>query len=210
MNGYSIVTNTRYALIYNKRMIRETVLYETAFFSMIRNYEQAFLEAFDEHAGALFRHACFRLKRRDRATDITQDTFIKAWDYVRGGGEITHWKAFLYRVLHNLIIDEYRSVKEVSLDALAETNEVRAEQLLKTGGKNEIESHLNDQMLLEQIRTHIDALPETYRTAITLRYLEGFTPKEIAQVLEVSENVVSVRIHRGVAQLKKLCAPTTL
>ena len=70
--------------------------------------EKLFLEAFDTHADSLFRHACFRLSDRERARDLVQDTFLKAWDYLRGGGEIQNIKSFLYRILHNLIIDEYR------------------------------------------------------------------------------------------------------
>lgn len=189
----------------DKRMMGGTATHEAVLLSMLNHSEEAFLQAFDEYADGLFRHACFRVKRRDRATDITQDTFIKAWDHVRKGGEVTHWKAFLYRVLHNLIIDEYRRIKEASLDAIIEAPDSAAEHLLKTGGRSEVESKLNDHLLIEQMRKHIDALPETYRTVITLRYVNDLSPKEIAEILKISENVASVRVHRGITKLKKLC-----
>jgi RNA polymerase sigma factor (sigma-70 family) len=47
-------------------------------------------------------------------------------------------------------------------------------------------------------------LDDIYREVITLRFVEGLTPKEISGVLEVSENVVSVRLHRGIERLRTL------
>src|SRR3954465_6401952 len=93
---------------------------ETPASVMTRPHQKAFLEAFDQYADALFRHACLRLSDRERARDATQDTFIKAWDYLVHGNEVREWKSFLYRVLNNLIIDEYRKTRELSLDALVE------------------------------------------------------------------------------------------
>lgn len=173
--------------------------------SMERPHEQSYLTAFDEHADALFRHACFRVRSRERATDLVQDAFIKAWDYVQEGGEVRHWKSFLYRVLNNLIIDEYRKTREESLDAMLENEPLADNPLLATGGRMETEDRLNDALLIERIRGRIQELPESYRSVLTLRYLDGFSPKEVAQLLDISENVASVRIHRAIARLRELC-----
>lgn len=172
---------------------------------MERPFEQAYLQAFDDYADALFRHARLRLKDRERAADLVQDAFIKAWDYVSGGGEVRHWKSFLYRVLNNLIIDEYRGKHAESLDALLEDDPVSENPLLASGGRDTEEERLDAAMLLERVRSRFPELPESYRAVITLRYVDGFSPKEIAAMLELSENVVSVRIHRAVARLKELC-----
>ncbi len=169
-------------------------------------YETQFLTAFDEHADALFRHAFFRLSDRDRATDLTQETFIKAWEYARGGGEIQHWKAFLYRVLNNLIIDEYRRKKEQSLDTLLSDDPVRANTYIAVGSRAEREDDLDEELLIARVQALIPELPEQQRVALTLRYVDGFSPKDIAVTLGVSENVASVRIHRAVEHLRKLCA----
>jgi RNA polymerase sigma factor (sigma-70 family) len=50
----------------------------------------------------------------------------------------------------------------------------------------------------------LKSLDEIYRTAITMRYVDEMSPREIANALGVSENVVSVRIHRGIERLGKL------
>jgi len=169
--------------------------------------EKAFNDAFEAYSDALFRHASFRLSDRDRAYDLTQDTFFKAWDYVSGGGVIKHYKSFLYRILHNLIIDEYRKKKSGSLDELLE-NEAAApaiEALMSQGSVQETEEAYDEEALVEKIRLRIPELPDDYRTTLTLRFIDGLSTAEIADAIGVSKNVVSVRIHRGVEKLRSLC-----
>lgn len=167
--------------------------------------EEAFNEAFRLHADALFRHAQFRVSNRERALEITQDTFLKAWDYVQQGGEVQQYKSFLFRILNNLIIDEYRKHKQHSLDEIMENDTGEMEMKLSEGSVREAEERLDEETLIERVRARIPELPEAYRTAVTLRYVDGFSPKEIATMIGVSENVVSVRIHRGVLKLRQLC-----
>lgn len=172
-------------------------------------YESAFLGAFEEYSDALFRHACFRISDRERAVDLTQETFVKVWDYVREGNEVRQWRGFLYRILNNLIVDEYRRKKEQSLDTLLEENPVHANVYIGTDSRAEREERFDDEFLITKIRSLIPKLPEPQRVAVTLRYIDGLGPKEIAVSLGISENAVSVRIHRGVEHLKKLCGTLT-
>lgn len=168
--------------------------------------EKAFLLAFEEHSGALFRHALFRISDRERAYDLVQDTFLKAWDYASGGGEVRQYKSFLYRILHNLIIDEYRKKRSGSLDALLEDEATAGwvEAKMAEGGLRETEEQLDERALIGELRARIEAMPDQYRVALTLRFVDGLTTGEIAEAVGVSENVVSVRIHRGIAKLRAL------
>lgn len=174
--------------------------------------EQAFLEAFEAHADALFRHAYFRLSDRDRAHDLAQETFLRAWDYIAGGGTVTAYKSFLYRILHNLIIDEYRRKKSRSLDELLddETKAPAIEALMAEGGLAQREQEFDDAALAGKIRERIADLPENYRAVLMLRFMDGLTTGEIAGLIGATENVVSVRIHRGIAKLRELCAEDIL
>lgn len=174
---------------------------------MTSDQERVFQESFETYSDALFRHALFRLSDRERALDLTQETFLKAWDYVVAGNEIKQYKSFLYRILNNLIIDEYRKKRSTSLDEMLEDEERSAavEAKLSEGSVTEIETDLDDKMLVEHIRTHIPKLPDGYRSVITLRFIEGFSNGEIADALEISENVVAVRLHRGLYKLRELC-----
>lgn len=161
--------------------------------------EEEFLKAFNEQSDALFRHAFFRLSDRDRALDLTQDTFMRAWDFVRGGGDVRAPKSFLFRILNNLIIDEYRRSKSESLDAKLEANPAFEAAFAID---DQLEASIDEESLLEKVKSAIGELSEDYRTAVTLRYIDGFSPKEIATMIGSTENVVSVRIHRGIQKIK--------
>lgn len=163
--------------------------------------EARFLKAFDEYADALFRHASIRISDRERSVELVHDTFTKVWGYLREGHEIASFRPFLYKVLNNLIIDEYRRRKEMSLDAM----------LAKEGVDEGMFADLRDEPLEAMIDT-LDAkhaltlvaeLPDIYRETITLRFVDGLVPREIAALIEESENVVSVRLHRGVKLLRE-------
>jgi RNA polymerase sigma-70 factor, ECF subfamily len=162
--------------------------------------EERFLKAFDEYSNALFRHAVYRLSDRERAVEIVHDTFTKVWSYIRDGHEIDSYKSFLYKVMNNLIIDEYRRRKELSLDALLNEEGTTEGSFpeLHHGGIEELTFTLDAQ----KASLLIGELPVVYREVITLRFVDGLKPKEISELIEETENVVSVRIHRGLKILK--------
>ncbi len=170
--------------------------------SGVESHEERFLKAFDEYADALFRHAVYRLSDRERAIEIVHDTFTKVWGYIRGGHEIDSYKPFLYKVMNNLIIDEYRRRKELSLDAILEGEGVSEASFpeLYEGGIEEVTFSLD----AKQASDLIVELPLVYREVLTLRFVDGLGPKEISELIEESENVVSVRIHRGLKTLKEM------
>ncbi len=170
--------------------------------------EAAYLEAYEMYADTLFRHAMFRISNRERALDLVQDAFLKVWDYVQAGNEVDQYKAFLYRIVNNLIIDEYRKKKSSSLDEILENDTGEMESRLSEGSAREIEEEFDVQKTAALIRDRIPELPDTYRDVITMRYVDGLTPKEIAALIGISENVVSVRIHRGTHKLREICSDT--
>lgn len=164
--------------------------------------EERFLKAFEEYSDALFRHATYRLSDRERAIDLVHDTFTKVWNYTRSGHAIDTYRPFLYKILNNLIIDEYRKRKEMSLDALLEeegTQEGSFDELSE-GSLDELTFALDAKKALVLIQD----IPDVYREVIILRYIDGLGPKEISDLIEESENVVSVRIHRGIKMLREL------
>ncbi len=163
--------------------------------------EQRFLTAFDEYNDALFRHAVLRVSDREKAIDLVHDTFTKVWLYVREGYQIEQFRPFLYKVLNNLIIDTYRKTKEQSLDALMAQEGVDEGSFEGLQG-NETESLINT-LDGERAFLLLAELPDQYKEVITLRFVDGLGPKEIAELVEETENVISVRLHRALAALKK-------
>jgi len=162
--------------------------------------EERFLQAFREFNEALFRHATFRLSDREKAIDVVHDTFTKAWTYVRDGHSIDSYKPFLYKVLNNLIIDEYRKRRESSLDAIFEVEGVDESNFSELIG-DDVDTLINTLDGKKAVEA-LTELPDVYREVIIMRYVDELKPREIADLIEESENVVSVRIHRGIAMLK--------
>lgn len=163
--------------------------------------EARFLKSFDEYADALFRHASIRLSDRERAIELVHDTFTKAWGYLREGREVLSFRPFLYKVLNNLIVDEYRRRRETSLDALLEREHVDEGSFDEL--RHEPLEAMIDELDARRAVALIGALPDIYREVLTLRFVDGLVPKEISVLIEESENVVSVRLHRGVKILRE-------
>ena len=166
---------------------------------MAGSIENDFLEAYEQYSEALFRHCYFRVYERERAHELVQDTFMKTWEYVAAGNEIRNFRAFLYRVAQNLIVDEARRRKirrETSLD------EMKAEF--------GFEPSIDDRDVLERRIEGADAmklltkLSDEDRDVLILRFVDELEPREIADVLDVSANAVSVRIHRAMKRLREL------
>ena len=154
-----------------------------------------FEKTYEELSDAIFRYCYFHTSNREKALDITQETFIKTWEYMDSSHEIDNIKAFLYRVAKNLIIDDRRKKKSDSLDKMTEEGfEPRSEESeLKI-----IENIFEAKMALRTV----DKLSEKYKEVIILRFVEDMSVKDIAKVLRKNENTISVRIHRGIERLK--------
>lgn len=160
------------------------------------NLEREFLAAYEANADALFRHCMVRVRDRERAKDIVQESFSRTWLYMSEGKKIDYIKAFLFRVANNLIVDWSRRQKSSSLDAMMDED-----------GFEVVDTTTVDPTERQGIRDALrllESLDEMYRVAITMRYMDEMSPGEIAKVLGVSENVVSVRIHRGIERLQAL------
>lgn len=162
--------------------------------------EQRFLEAFEEYGDALFRHAYIRVSDREKAIDLVHDTYTKVWSYVRSGQDIDSFRPFLYKVLNNLIVDEYRKRKEASLDAML------AQEGVTEGSFEELVDDTTETLAatMDGRRAYelLGKMSDEYREVITLRFVDGLGPKEIANLIEESENVVSVRLHRALKALR--------
>lgn len=164
--------------------------------------EDRFLKAFEEYNDALFRHAFLRISNREKAIDLVHDTYTKVWAYLRGGYEIENFRPFLYKVLNNLIIDEYRKRKELSLDAML------AEEGVDEGSFDDLQES-NVEALAATIDGRkafelLEEIGEQYREVLIYRFVDQLGPREISELIEESENVISVRIHRGLKLLRQL------
>lgn len=151
--------------------------------------------AHHEFSTKLNAHAFFKTHDRQTGEDMVQTTFMKTWRYLVKGGKIDVMKAFLYHILNNLIVDEYRKHKTASLDALTENgfdpSDDNSERLIQTlDGKAVV-------LLIQR-------LPEMYRKIMRMRFIQDLSLKEMSLLTGQTRNTMAVQVHRGVAKLKIL------
>jgi RNA polymerase sigma-70 factor (ECF subfamily) len=164
-----------------------------------KNIEQAFIEAYDQYSVSILRHIYFRVDKKSVAEDLLSETFMKTWESVRQGNEIRNYKAFLYRVAHNLIIDYYRSRTEMlSID---DEDEV----VLPIGPMVEegLVKQLDDGLTMDKVKRCLANLLPDYREVITLRYIDDLSIREIQEITGKTSANIYVIIHRGLKELKK-------
>jgi RNA polymerase sigma-70 factor (ECF subfamily) len=140
-------------------------------------------------------YAFFKTHNHETGEDLVQDTFIKTWAYIVKGGKVNLMKPFLYHVLNQLIIDEYRKSKTSSLDVLLEKGfepsfDNRERMVNTLDGK--------EALLL------IQYLPAKYEKVMRMRYAQDLSLKEISLITGQSRNAVAVQAHRGLLKLRKL------
>jgi RNA polymerase sigma-70 factor, ECF subfamily len=163
---------------------------------MARNtLQQSFSDAYEQFADAIFRHCLFRVRDRQVALDLMQETFMKVWRHLADRGvHIDNVRAFLYTVANNLIIDRSRKKKESSLEDLAVDG--------FDPGERDVALE-KDPIAADRVRVVLGTINPKYREAVMLRYFDDLSPKEIAKILGISHNNASVRIHYGLAELRK-------
>lgn len=157
--------------------------------------EQLFLSTYDQHADAIYRFCYFKLLNKEKAEEVSQEAFTRTWEYLADGKEVENLRAFVYRVAKNIMVDYFRKKKESSLDEL------------RTRGFDvavDLQEHWENQMDGSEIVKVIARLDEKFREVILLRYVNDLPVKEISKIIGETENHVSVRLHRGLKQLKEI------
>ena len=161
----------------------------------MKSTEKQFLEAYDAHSEAIYRHCYFRVFSKERAEELVQDTFRKAWQYLSEGKDVKNIRALLYRIATNLIIDDSRKRKEESLEGMLENDATR-----EPGDRGHLD--MENKVLWKQVLAEMSTLDEDERALLVMRFVDDLDPKEIAEVLETNANNISVKISRAVKKLK--------
>ena len=136
------------------------------------------------------------------AEDLVQETYLKAYRGFGGFEQGTNLRAWLYRILTNTFINTYRSKKRRPDET--EFDEVEDLYLYRRLGGLEAasvgrsaEDELMDWFSEAEVKDALEALPEQFRMAVLLADVEGFSYKEIAEILNVPIGTVMSRLHRG-------------
>ncbi|MGI9119382.1 MAG: sigma-70 family RNA polymerase sigma factor [Acidimicrobiales bacterium] len=161
-----------------------------------------------EHMPSLYSAALRMTRKPADAEDLVQETFLKAY---RGFGTFqqgTNLKAWLYRILTNTFINRYRALQrrpdETDLDTIEDFYLYR-----RLGGlegaraTRSAEDELLDLITETEVKDAVESLPEQFRIAVLLADVEGFSYKEIAEILDIPIGTVMSRLHRGRKGLQK-------
>ncbi len=157
-----------------------------------------FEEIYTTESDTLFRFCLTRVSDREQALDITQEAFVRLWQTMQKGDEIQNTRAFLFTIIRHLIIDWYRKKKSIVFSKMAD-EETGEYDVIDASTADNLDLGPEGRYLLEKI----NELSPTYRDPVYLRYVEGLSPGEIGESLGISANAASVRVNRGLLELRK-------
>ncbi|TYP93932.1 RNA polymerase, sigma subunit, ECF family [Fodinibius salinus] len=155
------------------------------------------------HLDAMYNFALRLTSDPSDAEDLVQDTIVKAFRFFSSYEKGTNAKAWLFRILKNSYINNYRKQSkqpnQVDYDEVATFYEtIRAERT----DTSDLEDKMFRDLIDDDISNALDELPEDFRTVVLLCDIEDFTYEEIANMLDVPIGTIRSRLHRGRNLLK--------
>ena len=159
---------------------------------------ELFIEMYDRHADHIYRFVLLKVSNKDLAWDITQECFLKVWQYHKDSDSgIKNYRAFIFSIARNLIIDYWRRKDKTATIDLEEV----AFALEDAGNLHE-ETSIKHETL--ELMEFINQLPEHQKEILLLRYVEDLPFSEIAKIIGKSAVSARVEAHRAVKKIKKL------
>ncbi len=143
------------------------------------------------------RLAFYLLGNNEEAEDATQEVFLKLWHIKDELEVVDNMQAFALRITRNLCLDKIRAQNR-----RLQKNEAIEESLKERADNPHEQTEIRD--LLSVIKKQIAALPETQRTVITLRDIEGLEFDEIAEITGMNENAIKVNLSRARKKIRSL------
>ena len=152
-------------------------------------------------------NTAYRLARNaEDAEDLVQETYLKAYRSFAQFTPGTNLKAWLFKILKNTFINEYRRRQNLPAESDFAAIEESFESQLRPDAAGQIknpEEEALEHALDEDLQQALDLLPADYRMTVVLADLEGFSYKEIADILEIPVGTVMSRLYRGRRLLEK-------
>jgi len=146
-------------------------------------------QAHNDYAKGMNSYSLLKIHNRATSDDLVQDTFMKTWKYLARGGKIDIMKAFLYHILNQLIIDEYRKHKTTSLDVLLEKG---YEPSVVDHSKRIFNVFDGKAALLL-----IQHLPAKYQTVMRMRYAQDLSQRNISHHRAIKKHCCGASTSRA-------------
>ena len=157
------------------------------------------------HIDALYRSALYLVKNESNADDLVQEAYLRAFKFLQEDKEISNEKAWLFKILINTFINQYRKDKRepslVDFDTIESFyGSIEEEAMVSTTTENE--AGLN-KLLDDDVKKALEEVPDDFRMVILLSTVEGFSYKEISDIVKCPVGTVMSRIYRGRRMLKE-------
>ena len=164
-----------------------------------------FTEQALEYMPALYSAALRMTRNPADAEDLVQETYLKAYRAYAGFEDGTNLRAWLYRILTNTYINLYRAKQRRPQETdLADIEDLYLyHRLPDLEASKSAEDQLMDLFTDDEVKAAMESLPDTFRMAVYLADVEGFSYKEIAEMTEVPIGTVMSRLHRGRKAMQK-------
>jgi RNA polymerase sigma-70 factor (ECF subfamily) len=161
-----------------------------------------------EYAPQLFATAVRMTRNRADAEDLVQETYMKAWRAYDSYEEGTNLRAWLFRIMTNTYINKYNAkMRRPTETELDDVEELYLYRRLGTIDQSRMSASAEDQMMElfteDEVKNAIEELPETFRMPLLLSDVDGFSYKEIAEMLDIPIGTVMSRLHRGRKAMQK-------
>ncbi|MEM7103147.1 MAG: sigma-70 family RNA polymerase sigma factor [Bacteroidota bacterium] len=169
-----------------------------------RNNDQIFEEEFLPQIDALYNFAFHLTYDEDDANDLVQETYLKAYRFIDKYNEGTNAKAWLFKILKNAFINQYRKKsKQPTKVDYEEIVSYHDGEDSKYAGYLDMREEIFQGMMGDEVTNAINALPVDFKTVILLCDIEGFTYEEIAKITDIPIGTVRSRLHRARNMLKE-------
>ena len=170
--------------------------------------QATFAEQAMEFMGPLYSAALRMTRNPADAEDLVQETYLRAYRGFGGFEQGTNLKAWLYRILTNTYINSYRAKKRRPEESdLEDVEDLYLYRRLASADVEKLGRSAEDELFNlftdDEVKAALEALPEQFRMAVLLADIEGFSYKEIADILDIPIGTVMSRLHRGRRGLQK-------
>ena len=157
----------------------------------------------------LYSHALRLTKNSSDAEDLVQETYLKGYRAFSSFKEGTNLRAWLFRILTNSFINNYRKKQRgFEEEDFDEIDDMYLHRRLGSIQNSTLgmsaEDMLFERLTEDEIKDAVENLPTQYREVVLLADVQGFSYKEIAEILEIPNGTVMSRLHRGRAKLQKV------
>ncbi len=167
-------------------------------------YDRIFEEEFLPQIDSLYTFAYHLTYNEEDANDLVQETYLKAYRFIDKYIEGTNAKAWLFKILKNVFINQYRrkSKRPTKVD-YEEIITYQDEEDTKFSSYMDLREEMFQDMMGDEVTNAINALPVDFRVVILLCDVEGFTYEEISKIIDIPIGTVRSRLHRARNMLKE-------